>query len=148
MEFPSDLTSWKISYQYIFGPDVLVAPVIATNVKTQKVYLPPGTWRFLWNNRTYTGSTFITVPSPLGKPPVFYKSSSSYADMFSHIQTDFPLIPPPGPPPKSSSTPGKHSTTPSFSCPTSGPVGKAQTLTYNILMFYLVIVASLCCQFY
>ena len=146
MEFPSDVTSWKISYQYMFGPDVLVAPVIATNVTMQTVYLPPGTWSFLWNNTSYTGPKVTLIPAPLGKPPVFYRSSSSYADTFSRIQTDFPLVPSPGPPPKSLPTPSHHSATPSYSCPTVGPVGKAQKLSCNVFMFCLIIFAAVLCR--
>ena len=129
MEFPGDATSWQITYQYMFGPDVLVAPVIATNITVQKVYLPPGDWKFLWDNVTYHGPGYGQFLAPLGKPPVFYKPSSTDAAMFDQIKTDFPLVPPPGPPPRSRPISHRPSTVKPYSCPTFVPVGSASLLT-------------------
>lgn len=135
MEFPNDTTSWTISYQYMFGSDVLVAPVVATDVTMQKVYLPPGNWKFLWDNTTYHGQTFESVPAPLGKPPVFYKPTTLYSGIFDGIQTQFPLVPPPRPSP----TPRHHSVTPSsYSCPTAEPVGVANRLYNRMSLFSLM----------
>lgn len=91
MEFPNDTVSWTISYQYMFGSDLLVAPVIESNVTTMKVYLPSGEWGFIWDTTDRAGNQYVTVPSPIGKPPAFYRKSSPFADMFSQIQSKFPL---------------------------------------------------------
>ncbi|KAL4227121.1 hypothetical protein ACF0H5_015094 [Mactra antiquata] len=95
MEFPDDPTAWTITYQYMFGSDVLVAPVIESNVSTMNVYLPSGQWSYIWDSTDYTGSKFVTVNAPLGKPPAFFKKNSVWADVFSEIKTKFPLIPVP-----------------------------------------------------
>ena len=92
MEFPDDVLSWSVVYQYMFGPDLLAAPVIQPNVTTMHVYLPPGSWRFIWDTVDYLGNQFVTVPAPIGKPPAFYRKSSQFADMFSQIQTKFPVL--------------------------------------------------------
>ena len=107
MEYPVDDLSWTITYQYMFGEDVLVAPAIESNITNMSVYLPPGSWKFIWNNtRTHTGSQYVNVPAPLGKPPAFYKATSRWSLLFQEIESKFPLIPPPPLPPTSST---KHS---------------------------------------
>lgn len=95
MEFPDDPISWTISYQYMFGDDLIVAPVIQSGVTTMKVYLPKGQWRSIWDTKVYGGGQFVTVDAPLGKPPAFYENNSEWGSMFAEIQTKFPLIPAP-----------------------------------------------------
>jgi len=43
VEFPEDPGSWLIDDEYLFGSDILVAPLFE-NVKERDVYLPPGLW--------------------------------------------------------------------------------------------------------
>ena len=89
--YSDDSAAYDIKYQYMYGPDLLVAPVIQPNVNTWKVYLPRGdNWVYLWNN-TDTNEGQIHVNAPLGLPPVFYRKSSPYADVFSKLK-DFKLI--------------------------------------------------------
>ena len=42
-EYPNDPSSWTIDDEYMFGSDLLVAPMFASGER-RKVYLPPGTW--------------------------------------------------------------------------------------------------------
>ena len=42
-EFPEDPTSWLIEDEYMFGSDMLVAP-LDEEVNERDVYLPPGLW--------------------------------------------------------------------------------------------------------
>ncbi|KAH3876631.1 hypothetical protein DPMN_000478 [Dreissena polymorpha] len=101
MEFPDDPAAWAVTYQYMYGDKVLVAPVIATNVTSQTVYLPKGPgsagWHFLWSDRSYPGGQFANVPAPIGQPPVFYLSSPEYDDIFTAVKRKFPLVQPPPP---------------------------------------------------
>ncbi|MFZ1290067.1 MAG: TIM-barrel domain-containing protein, partial [Melioribacteraceae bacterium] len=43
VEFPDDPGSWLVDDQYLFGSDMLVAPLLE-NVKSRNVYLPQGNW--------------------------------------------------------------------------------------------------------
>ena len=43
VEYPEDAGSWLIDDQYLFGSDMLVAPLFE-NVDERDVYLPPGKW--------------------------------------------------------------------------------------------------------
>lgn len=41
-DFYKDKTAWEIEDEYMFGPDILVAPVMEENTSERKVYLPEG----------------------------------------------------------------------------------------------------------
>jgi alpha-D-xyloside xylohydrolase len=43
VEYPNDPGSWEVDDQYLFGSDMLVAPLFE-NVTARNVYLPPGQW--------------------------------------------------------------------------------------------------------
>jgi alpha-glucosidase (family GH31 glycosyl hydrolase) len=64
--------------QYLFGPDLLVAPVWKTGQRSRTVYLPRGTWRSYWDRtRTYRGRRTITVDVPLDSIPVFVRAGAT-----------------------------------------------------------------------
>ena len=53
-EYPEDQTSWYIDDEYMFGSDLLVAPLFETG-ETRNVYLPPGAWLDYQTGKTYRG---------------------------------------------------------------------------------------------
>jgi len=54
-EYPEDPTSWLIDDQYMFGTDLLVAPLIEAG-NSRKVYLPPGAWIDYQSGKVYRGA--------------------------------------------------------------------------------------------
>ena len=70
-EFPEDRTCWELSDQYMFGPDLLVAPVMAPGMRARQVYLPEGTWKDIRTGETKKGGGFITAQAPLDSIPVY-----------------------------------------------------------------------------
>lgn len=54
VEYPDDPGSWLIDDQYLFGSDMLVAPLFE-NVEERDVYLPPGTWIDYQSGESYNG---------------------------------------------------------------------------------------------
>jgi alpha-D-xyloside xylohydrolase len=71
-DFPEDETSYTIEDQYMFGPDLLVAPVLDYGATSRAVYLPPGaTWTDALSGKVYAGDQTITLPVSLGHIPVF-----------------------------------------------------------------------------
>ncbi|XP_071178481.1 sulfoquinovosidase-like isoform X2 [Mytilus edulis] len=95
LHYQNDPVAVNAKYQYMYGSDLLIAPVIQANVTSQKVYLPQGEWVFLWNTSTQTaGNKYITVPAPIGQPPVFYQKTSPYSATFNAV-SKIPLVPPP-----------------------------------------------------
>jgi alpha-glucosidase len=65
----------KYQHQYLFGPNILVAPVESSKELT-KVYLPEGSWYYLYTGKIYSGDEEIMVECPVHKLPVFVKAGS------------------------------------------------------------------------
>ncbi|MBN2655786.1 MAG: alpha-glucosidase [Spirochaetales bacterium] len=81
IHYEKDKVLHNLKYQYMYGRDLLVAPVISQGKEKWKVYLPSDKWIHLWSGKEYKGGWF-TVDSPLGHPPVFYRKNSEFASLF------------------------------------------------------------------
>jgi alpha-glucosidase (family GH31 glycosyl hydrolase) len=58
--------------QYLFGPDLMVAPVFRVGERARPVYFPRGSWRSLWNEtQRFEGPTHVTLDVPLDTILVF-----------------------------------------------------------------------------
>jgi alpha-D-xyloside xylohydrolase len=66
-EYPDDPTSWLIDDEYLFGSDLLVAPLIEAG-DGRNVYLPPGSWVDYQTGRVYRGAQWHRIGA--GKIPV------------------------------------------------------------------------------
>jgi alpha-D-xyloside xylohydrolase len=55
IEYPDDPGAWQIEDEYLFGSDMLVAPLLETGSTGRDVYLPPGTWIDYQSNQSYAG---------------------------------------------------------------------------------------------
>lgn len=44
MEFPNDPASWRVETEYMFGSQILVAPLMETGITEREVYVPEGKW--------------------------------------------------------------------------------------------------------
>ena len=87
LHFPDDPEGYTVQDQYLYGPDLLVAPVQQPGLTEWLVHLPAGaTWTHLWSGTTHRGGACITVPAPMGQPPVFYREGSSWAPLFQQVR--------------------------------------------------------------
>jgi len=59
-EYPDDPGSWTIDDQYLFGSDLLVAPMF-TSGDRRKVYVPPGAWIDYQTGRVYEGARWHEI---------------------------------------------------------------------------------------
>jgi alpha-D-xyloside xylohydrolase len=77
-DFPDDKTSWDIDNQYMFGPDVLVAPILYAGERSRKVYLPYGaSWKDFHSDNVYDGGQWIDCDAPLEVIPLFLKNATA-----------------------------------------------------------------------
>jgi alpha-D-xyloside xylohydrolase len=53
-EFPEDPASWLIEDEYLFGSDLLVAPMFEASPE-RRIYLPPGSWVDYQSGQKYDG---------------------------------------------------------------------------------------------
>jgi alpha-D-xyloside xylohydrolase len=77
MDFPNDVTARGLKDEFMFGPSILVAPVIHPGEYARRVYLPAGTsWYNFWTEQKFKGGQWITTPSPIDTLPLFVKEGS------------------------------------------------------------------------
>lgn len=82
-DFPQDTLSWEIDDNYLFGSDLLVAPILESGADIRQVYLPPNTnWIDVWSKREYNGGKTVTVNAPLEQIPVFAKKNAEVLKIF------------------------------------------------------------------
>lgn len=76
-DFKGDKKAWDVDDQYMFGPDLLVAPVIEAGVDSRAVYLPAGaSWTDAWTGKVYEGGQTITAAAPIDTIPLFLKDGA------------------------------------------------------------------------
>lgn len=81
-----DADCYGVETQYLYGRDLLVAPVIEAGVSAWPVYLPAGeTWVHLWTGERFAGGGEVRVASPFGQPPVFYREGAGDAALFASL---------------------------------------------------------------
>lgn len=78
LEFPEEQPAWEVRDQYMFGPDILVAPVIEHGARERDVYLPEGaSWLDAWTGEPIKTSGWITADAPLGHIPVYLRQGGT-----------------------------------------------------------------------
>lgn len=76
-DFPDEEQTWLIKDQFMFGPGLLVAPVVDEGARKRTVYLPTGTtWRDVWTNKVFTGEQWITADAPLDQIPLYLRGDA------------------------------------------------------------------------
>ncbi|MFC3491493.1 glycoside hydrolase family 31 protein [Glycomyces rhizosphaerae] len=76
-EFPADAVCWDLADQYMFGPDVLVAPVVQPHATSRRVYLPEGaSWTDLHSGAVHEGGQWIDAAAPIEVIPVFARDGA------------------------------------------------------------------------
>ena len=77
-EFPQDPESWRTEDEYLFGPELLVAPVMEAGLTSREVYLPAGCrWKEAYTGRLYEGGQTVQAAAPLEIIPVFLREGSA-----------------------------------------------------------------------
>lgn len=83
-EFPAQPECWQCEDQYMFGADILVAPILDAGQTYRQVYLPGGQdWIDPWTAKQWPGGTTITAEAPLNIIPVFIKAGANVLDLFN-----------------------------------------------------------------
>ncbi|MDC1855090.1 glycoside hydrolase family 31 protein [Bacteroides uniformis] len=55
VEFPDDPGAWKVDDEYLFGSQILVAPLLESGITGRTVYLPEGKWIDYQTEKVYEG---------------------------------------------------------------------------------------------
>ena len=80
-EFPGDEIAANVADEYLFGPDLLVAPVTEPGARARSVYLPGGsetTWTLLHDGAVYEGGQRVGIDARLDVIPVFARNGADH----------------------------------------------------------------------
>ena len=78
-DFPEDKMAWETEDEYMFGPDVLVAPILYEGMRKRKVYLPEGSeWTHYFTGVAYQGGETVEIEAPLSQLPVFVRNGRKF----------------------------------------------------------------------
>ena len=78
LHYPNDANIYALRYQYMLGPDFLIAPVLNQGATSVNVYLPADNWVHLWSGTVFhaTSGEWIQIAAPVGQPGVFFREGS------------------------------------------------------------------------
>src|ERR1039458_2641180 len=76
LHFPDDPKAVECGDQYLWGRNVLVAPVIEKGAATRRVYLPRGTWYDFWTHERVEGGREFSRPVDLETMPLYVREGS------------------------------------------------------------------------
>ena len=97
LDYPDEPAAYANPGEYLYGPNVLVAPVTTPGtVSTQSVWFPPGRWTDWFTGATLTGPSEQTLTVPLDRTGVFVKAGGIVPEEapMSHVgaRPDAPTI--------------------------------------------------------
>lgn len=76
LNYPDDPETWELGNEYLWGDDLLVAPVTRQGATAWPVYLPRGQWHNFWDGDMVTGPCGVTVAAPLERLPLFVRGGA------------------------------------------------------------------------
>jgi alpha-glucosidase/alpha-D-xyloside xylohydrolase len=76
LHYPDDPKAVSRSDQFLWGRDILVAPVVEQGATSRKVYLPRGTWYDFWTNEPVEGNREITRAVDLETIPLYVRAGA------------------------------------------------------------------------
>jgi alpha-glucosidase (family GH31 glycosyl hydrolase) len=88
LDYSDQTAAYANPGEYLYGPDVLVAPVTTPGtVSTESVWFPPGQWTDWFTGATFTGPSEQTLTVPLDRMPVFVKAGGIVPEQapMSHV---------------------------------------------------------------
>jgi len=77
MDWRTDAKTWNIGDQFMFGPAILVNPVLKQDAAHRTVYLPgAAAWYDFWSGASVKGGQEIEAEAPLDRIPLFVRAGS------------------------------------------------------------------------
>jgi alpha-glucosidase (family GH31 glycosyl hydrolase) len=76
LHYPKDPEAVKTGDEFLWGRDLLVAPVVKKGAMGRRVYLPEGRWIDYWNGKAMDGKKWIEAEAPLETIPLFVRAGA------------------------------------------------------------------------
>lgn len=76
-DFEKDPRTHEVEDQFLFGPDLLVAPIVKFEARSREVYLPDRTeWTDAWTGNKLSGGKTVTAAAPIEHIPVYIRGDN------------------------------------------------------------------------
>lgn len=75
LQFPDDPCTHSLELQYMFGPDLLVAPIFNAEGE-RSVYLPAGSWIDFWTHEVISGPSTQRVKVAIDRMPLYVRADA------------------------------------------------------------------------
>ena len=76
LHYPDDVRARGLGNQFMWGPDLLVAPVFTKGASSRDVYLPKGEWYDWWSNARATGGQSVVRAVDLATMPIYVRAGA------------------------------------------------------------------------
>src|SRR5687767_15841926 len=76
LHYPDDPQARGLGTQFLWGRDLLVAPVFTKGATSREVYLPHGEWYDWWTNEKVTGGRTVTRQVDLATMPLYVRAGA------------------------------------------------------------------------
>jgi alpha-D-xyloside xylohydrolase len=86
LQYQDDARARAAKDEYLFGPDLLVAPVIDEGTQ-RAVYLPEGDWVDYWTGAEIAGGKVVVADAPLETIPVWARAGAVIAKIPEDVMT-------------------------------------------------------------
>jgi alpha-D-xyloside xylohydrolase len=108
--FPEDPVALQTDDAYLYGPDLLVAPIHDSSVEAggpgaRQVHLPAGGWTDFWTGQRFTGPTTFGVVAPLDVLPLYVRDGAQLPAQVEAMRAPAQQVPPASTPPTSAQAP-------------------------------------------
>ncbi len=77
-DFHGDQEAYEVEDEFMFGSDLLVAPILEEGARERRVYLPSGaTWTDAWSDEVFEGGQWLEVDAPLERIPLYLRDGAT-----------------------------------------------------------------------
>ncbi len=90
LAYPDDAEGRQHEDDFLFGPDIFIAPVYIEGAEDREFYLPPGQWVDFWTGQASEGSQTLTQDTPIDHIPIFVRAGAIIPTYAHEIDTLMP----------------------------------------------------------
>lgn len=95
LHYPDDAAAVARGDEYLWGRDILVAPVVEQGARSRELYLPRGAWYDFWTGERMEGGRSVTRPVDIETMPLYVRAGAIVpmgpVKQYTEEQVDAPL---------------------------------------------------------
>ena len=76
LDYPHEAATYKLNDEFLFGRDLLVAPILRAHRRQRQVYLPRGSWYALRGGQALEGPETVTARAGMGQIPLYAREGA------------------------------------------------------------------------